>query len=81
MRFFGGSLTRGPRGLPTVTAGLAAVAGGQQYLVHGSYDYYHYLQDGINDAVVFFAPGQRRAADAGLMQATLSAASFLARVR
>ena len=30
---------------------VIAVTSGRQYLVDGSYDYYHYMQDGINDNV------------------------------
>lgn len=33
---------------------VSSQTGGQQYLIQGSYEYYHYLQDKMNDKVYFF---------------------------
>lgn len=32
-----------------------AVAGGSVSLIQGSYEYYHYLQDGFDDSVINFS--------------------------
>lgn len=47
--YVGSRLVNVHEGLPVESA-----TGGQQYLIQGSYEYYHYLQDKVADNVCIF---------------------------